>query len=659
MSNYYTRKKKDRWLVSPLMLLTFRLLIALLLLSVSRWMIYVFNMPFFQGLTLLEALKLYLVGLRFDLVVLAYLNIPLILYYCLPFRNANHKALQKTIDIIYILANSIAIMLNVIDILYFRFIGKSVTSELFEFFGNGNVGSGSLAVQIFFDYWYMIVIGLLYVIVLIVVTRWTKLRHGNDQLTSQWYWGQIAGLLVFAFLTIIACRGGLQARPINASTALRYTTPQNAPIILNTPFSIIKGASSSSLQEYHFTDHPSFSPIHYLDTANRCILPDDSIPDNLVLIILDSYGQEMSSYYNPCLQHRFTPFLDSLLNNSLTFDGMANGLRSVESLPALLSGIPSLMDTYFLTSPFRSNDIDGLGTQFKKHGYQTSFFHSGYSNTIDVASFAKRVGFDLYFGRAEYNTTTDREIDSGYVKVPFLQHAIRIFDTAQTPFASVIFTTSSPRRNLYAECFDLPSESQVWSRFEKSVYYTDCALRDFFVQASTKDWYDNTLFVITANHVNAEHYHPKYNNIWGMYKIPVAFFQPKRVTPKKTSEIAQQTDLNVSILSALGMTDTVFSFGRNVFDSLSTPASISYLNHCYHYSDGKYLIQSDGLKTVGVYRIDTDSLLQNNLVGHIQCRDLHDELSERLQEHNNRMIHNLLHVNKEAPNGQTEDTIHY
>lgn len=659
MSNYYTKKKKRQWLTSPYMLLTFRLLTALVLLSVSRWMMYVFNMPLFQGVELPEALKLYFVGLRFDLVVLAYLNIPLILYYCFPVHNENNNALQKTIDIIYIVANSTAFMLNVIDILYFRFIGKSISTELFQFFGNSNANSGGLAIQIFTDYWYMLLIGLLFVIVLIVVARWTKLRHNDNRLTSQWYLGQIASLLIFTILTIIACRGGMQPRPVNVSTALRYTTPQNVPIILNTPFAVIKGSAAPTLNEYHFTDHPSFSPIHHLDTVNRYLLPDDSIANNVVLIILDSYGQEMSGYYNPYIRHRLTPFLDSLLGKSLTFDGMANGQRSVESLPALLSGIPSLMDAYFLTSSFRSNDIDGLGTQLKKHGYQTSFFHSGYNNTIDVASFAKRAGFDRYFGRSEYYSHTDQDIRKGNIDVPFLQYAIRIFDTTQTPFASVVFTTSTHRRARLPEHFELPPDGYSWSNIEKSIYYTDCALRRFFAEASTKEWYDNTLFVITSNHSNTEHHHPKYNNIWGMYKIPIAFFQPKSIAPEKTSELAQQTDLNVSILSALCITDTVFSFGRNVFDSLSKPFTISYLNHSYHYSDGKYLIQSDGTKTIGVYRIDTDSLLHNNLIDHIQCPDLHNLLSEHIQEYNNRMIHNILTVDNDYLNGKTEDTIHY
>ena len=201
--------------------------------------------------------------------------------------------------------------------------------------------------------------------------------------------------------------------------------------------------------------------------------------------------------------------------------------------------------------------------------------------------------------------------------------------------------------------FALPEESYFWTGFEKTVYYTDCALRDFFAAASETDWFDHTLFVITADCSNSEHFQPKYSNVWGMYTIPIAFYHPHRIEARKCDEIAQQIDLGASILSALNVNDTLFSFGRNLFDSLSEPAFVSYFNLTYQYCNGTYLVQSDGEEPFGIYRPAIDPLLNDNLTDRLQCTDIFGKLYGFLEEYNNRMIHNKLYITRDD---ETRDT---
>ena len=222
----------------------------------------------------------------------------------------------------------------------------------------------------------------------------------------------------------------------------------------------------------------------------------------------------------------------------------------------------------------------------------------------------------------------------------------------------MIRTSSTKYPYALPKDFELPKESYLWSRFEKSVYYTDHALRDFFEQAALQPWFDSTLFVLTADHANSQHTQAQYNNIWGMYSIPLAFYMPSRLEPERVDEIAQQIDLNVSILSALGVNDTVFSFGRNIFDTLSEPSFIAYVNLTYQYSDGQYLLQSDGEHTIGVFNLQEDRLLNDNLVDRIQCPDLARQLRERIQEYHNRLVNNQLFIDKEAYHEQATDTVH-
>lgn len=228
------------------------------------------------------------------------------------------------------------------------------------------------------------------------------------------------------------------------------------------------------------------------------------------------------------------------------------------------------------------------------------------------------------------------------------------FDTS---FAAVVYTLSSHHPFTLPKDFSLPEKSNQWTGFEKTVYYTDCALRDFFKTAQKTPWFDNTIFVITADHANTEHLYPKYSTIIGMYAVPIAFYG-KNITPKKSEEIAQQTDIGVSTLSALGINDTIFTFGRNLFNKNEKQSFISYINQTYQYSNGEYLIQSDGKNTLAIYRYKDDRMLRKDLSTHINCNDIDQEFKERLQEYNNRMILNQLYYEKDTSEYATDTIVH-
>jgi len=661
MNYYSTKKKKVNLFEIPSIRLVLRLLLVILLFSVSRWLIYLFNTEFFHHLDLLQALYLYFLGMRFDLVVIAFVNIPVILYFCFPSKAIYNKLLQGIFNLYFIIANAVIVVLNMIDVLYFRFVGKRMTSAFFQSLDGSDDNILPVMGQVVVDYWYILVLTILFVLVLIVVTKRTHLVHSQSVNNSRWYFTQWISLMVFAVLTVVACRGGVQAKPINPTIASKYTDSQNVPIILNAPFNIVKNPAQQVLEEVHYfePEEMAFSPIHYDLAPNRFVSDSLGFQPNLVYIVLESFGQEMITYYNPDRRYQLTPFLDSLLDNSLTFNGFANGRRSVEALPSLFSGLPSLMDADFSSSAYLDNRIDGLGLNLKTSGYHTSMFHGGNNGTKGFDVYARNAGFDLYFGRDEYGNDDDFDGRLGIFDGPFLQYCLQNINNFPKPFATCIYTLSSHHPYKLPRHFEMPRESYPWSGFEKTVYYADCALRDFFNEASKQPWFDSTLFVITADHANAEHFQPEYSNIWGMYSIPIAFYMPSQIEPRRTNELAQQTDLNLSILSALGVNDTVFSFGRNVFDSLSEPNAIAYINQTYQYSNGVYLVQSDGDHTFGVFNIQRDRMLNNNLIDHIQCSDLAKMMKERIQEYNNRFIHNQLYIDKEALHEQAEDTIHH
>lgn len=643
---YQTRKRiREEWLHAPVVLLVYRLLAILAALSISRWLVYLFNLQFFHQLSLGESFGLYLKGMRFDLSVIMALNLPLILYYCFPSRRIINKVAQRVIDLVYIVTNGVAIFLNFMDIVCFHFFGKHLTASFFRQLGRSEELSWGIIGQVVFDYWYLIVIFALFILVINVIMRNTRLRQPVKEAERGWLPRQVVSLVAMLTLAFVVWRGGLQAEPIGMATARRYTDPQNAPILLNTPFCLAKG-SDVQLQERHQFDWQPNLVMHEGLAANRFVATDtlaaDTVQANVVLVIMKSVGQEMIGYYNPKRRFSLTPFLDSLLAQSLTFDGRSNSRRSLEAFPALLASLPSLMNTSFLSSPYAKNDFDAFSQHLQKQGYNTVFMHGGTNGVMGFADFSRRAGFKNYFGRTEYGDDGDYDGRWGIYDGPFLQYAAHALNRLHGPFATAIYMLSSRYPYKVPADFTFPEESYYWTGFEKTVHYSDCALRDFFRTASRMPWFSNTLFVITSDYSNSEHFQPEYSNVWGMYTIPVAFYWPGKVEARRCTEIAQQIDLGPSILAALGTNDTLMAFGRNLFDTLSEQASINYYNLTYQYCDGTYLVQSDGENPFGIYKPQTDPLLTDNLIDRLQCPDIFEKLYRIVQEYNNRMIRNGL-----------------
>lgn len=640
----WSNRRIDLWKVFVI-----RLGVMLILLAISRWLLFIFNTGNFPDLSIGEQFRLFFIGMRFDVWTLIIANLPFLVFYGIPFEFKYNKVYCKIIDTLFVITNTLSITLNLIDVIYYRYIDKRMTSELFGFIQHTDDNQGGLVKQFIVDFWFMIVVFFVFLFAIIILTRKTRVKPPVIIHRKYWYVTRSLAFLALVALSIIGLRGGLQNKPISIITAANYTKTQNIPLVLNTPFTIGRGNSGNVLKPLHFYDDEElehlYSPIRKDLTINRFI--DKNIPDyNIFIIILESHGQEMVKFYNQNRDESLTPFLDSLLTNSLSFNGMANGRQSIEAVTSILSGLPSLMSKDYVESRYAMNRLDGIGSILKKHGYSTAFFHGGNNGTMNFDASALSAGFDSYYGRNEYGNDDDYDGTWGISDMPFLQFTAHKVDEMKKPFAAGVFTLSSHHPFKLPKGYELP-DGVYKTDFEKTMRYTDDSMRHFFETMSEYSWFDSTIFVIVGDHVNPEHRFDNYLNGYGQYQIVTAFYAPNVIKPLKTNIMAQQTDIGISLLAALGYNDTIFTFGRNVFDSLQEPCFASYLNNIYQYSDGKYMLQSDGQNITAVFDIEEDPCLTKNLY-HEGNNETWDELNNkfrmRLQQYNNRMINNKLYI---------------
>lgn len=307
------------------------------------------------------------------------------------------------------------------------------------------------------------------------------------------------------------------------------------------------------------------------------------------------------------------------------------------------------VEPFFLT-PASLNTVSGLAGELSKKGYYTAFFHGAQNGSMGFQAFARSSGFQDYYGRTEYNEDTrfhgDEDFDGTWAiwDEPFLQFYAQKMSDFKQPFMTAVFTASSHHPFVVPEQYkDTFPEGPLI--IHKCIRYTDHSLRKFFEFASKQPWYQNTLFVLTADHSNLTD-HTYYQTDLGRFSVPILFFDPSGETTTGIQDaIAQQIDIMPTLLGMLHYDQPYVSFGC---DLLHTPVdslyAVNYSNGIYQYVKQGRLLQFDGDKPVGFYAL-SDSLLMNNQLGNTeQQKSMESELKAIIQQYMSRMNEDRLVV---------------
>ena len=214
------------------------------------------------------------------------------------------------------------------------------------------------------------------------------------------------------------------------------------------------------------------------------------------------------------------------------------------------------------------------------------------------------------------------------------------------PFLASIFSVSSHHP------FKVPEK--YIGKFKKGpapiievVGYTDFALHEFFNEISKKPWFNNTLFVITADHTN-ESIHKEFQNNFGSYSIPIVFFKPGSDMRGINKRIAQQIDVMPTVLSYLNWDEEFFAFGNNLLDDSYESFAFNTSGSTYHLYMKDHILEMIDNKSVGLFNYKDDIYLEKSLLGknpELQMQ-MEDKLKAIIQTYNSRLIDNNMVIRK-------------
>lgn len=641
---------------APLVALALNLIMAYVVYFIARVAYLLENYSIFsQSLDTNGLFSAFQGGLMFDSSAIMYTCSLYIAMMILPLHLKERPAYHKVCKWIFVIVNAIGLVLNLMDTVYFQYTSRRTTSTVFSEFGNEGNLAGIFGTELL-HHWYLVLLAIVVVWLMwkLYVTPRLTVQHARSW---RYYVIMVAGVLLMVPAMIGGMRGGLAiaVRPITVSNANQYVDrPVDAALVLNTPFALLRTMGKDVFSNPHYFDNETqleavFTPVHTPDSTAHFT------PKNVVVIIVESYGKEYLGFFNHDLDggkyKGYTPFIDSLMAKSLTFKySYANGRKSIDAMPSVLSGIPMMVEPFFVT-PASMNSLSGLARQLDGKGYTTAFFHGAQNGSMGFQAFARATGYQQYLGRSEFNndpsTNGDDDFDGTWAiwDEPFLQFMVHKLNSYKQPFMATVFTASSHHPFKVPKNLENQFPDEGTQPIHKCVRYTDMALRHFFEEAAKQPWFNNTIFVFTADHTN-QTTHDVYKTDLGLYSIPIAFYTPDgSLQPAVRDDVVmQQANVMPTIMGLLGYDKPYLAFGCDV---LNTPPeqtwAFNYNNGIFQLLQGEWMLQFDGEKTKALYRFKQDPLLKRNLAGHAPEQARMERLLKAIvQQYMTRMSENRL-----------------
>lgn len=507
-----------------------RFLFLLIPYSLLRVGFYFYHLNIYKQFKQDEIFESFLLGIRFDVAALCLINIPIILLALIP-----SKKIQKFERLLFVILNASAILAALDDFELFQFMGKRLSWDLFVITDD----IWEQLPQLTLYYWYFPLLALMFAVMFYFFDK----KYFSIKLKKISFLKQLVGGVFVLGLSFVGIRGGLQHKSINVQTAFSQGKNELGHLVLNTPYHFLRTLKNKPLEKVKFfaTDDEAKNII--LNQRDFRATHFDLKSPNVVLIILESFSLEY-------MEQGFTPYLSELAQKGTFFKKhLANGRRSIEALPSLLCGLPSLMDEPVSKSIFQGNKFECMPKALKARGYTNYFFHGGARGTMGFESFTLANGFDRYFSREDYPEAKDFDGNWGIYDGPYLRYFADELSKMKEPFLGGVFTLSSHQP------YAIPKELQ--GKFPKgtleiheSIGYADAALRDFFEKAQGSSWFKNTIFIITSDHTQ-KLTSVKFQNMVGQYRVPLVVYSPL-LEQKSVNKVTQHSDIPKTVLDLVG-----------------------------------------------------------------------------------------------------------
>jgi len=522
-----------------------------------------------------------------DIAMTAYwLLITGLVFTASPFiSNKSVSIIQGGFTILFMLVCCIIV---VADMELYKHWGFRINSTPLMYIGSEAAGTVSPAVLIILlVIFFAIFISFLFFYLKRLAPALTELGPLNKKWSFVW--------LILTASLIIPIRSSFSVAPLNTGFVYFHKTkafPNHAGI--NPVWNFLRSVTRDNRSKYpaNFVEDYEEDFQTLMQTEGKSIPLIVKEKPNVLVIILESFTAKIIEPLGG--MSAVTPELNALTSDGILFTNFyASGDRTDKGLISILSGYPAQPRTSIIKYPNKTQSLPYLSREMDKAGYHTSFVYGGDIGFANMESYLTNAGFS--------NITSDDSFDSdinnskwGVADHYVFNRLLAECDTAQSPFFKVMLTLSSH------EPFEVPMNpvfegNDERAKFLNACYYTDKSLGDFIREAKKKEWWANTLIIVTADHghrfPNPEELKEKER-----FKIPMLWLGgaiSKRDTVIQT--YSSQTDISSTLLNQIGIRSDGFTFSKNMLAADAKSFALYVFNNGFGYvaPDLEYIYDFD------------------------------------------------------------------
>ncbi len=508
--------------------------------------------------------KSFLIGVQYDSVIMGYiLAIPtlllIIFYFIKPKAN-----IYRYLNLYIYLLIFIAFYFSSADIPYFNFNFARISAVVLEQTKNASTTFKMIIEEPRFAIYILVwfIFFAIYVYLLNTITK--KITQQKESTSSKLT--KVGFSFIALFLIFFAIRGRIDS-PIRINHSFFCNNSFYNQLGLNPTFVLIK----SYLQDQSIKildDEVALKNVQQQLGIQQTL--DDISPlarkikaeeapnkKNVVLVLMESMSaNKLTRYGNP---NKLTPFLDSLANQSLTFDNMYSaGFHTCNGIFSTLYSYPSVLRERPM-SAMTINYYQSLPSVFKNYGYENIFFLTSNETFDNVGAFVTQNDFE--------KIVSQKDFDPKYIQSSFgvpdhvmFDYSFEHLNKAKKPFFATFLTISDHGPYIIPKGIDFtPKQNDIKKQI---VEYADWSLKHFMEQAKQQDWYNNTIFVFIADHgvvMGEVNYSPPLS----LHHIPLIIYSPDStvISPKSLNNFAIQPDVLPTVAGLLNFSYINRTFG--------------------------------------------------------------------------------------------------
>ncbi|MCK9219098.1 MAG: LTA synthase family protein [Bacteroidales bacterium] len=419
---------------------------------------------------------------------------------------------------------------------------------------------------------FYVLVLLLIVIAFIGIFAYNKLFYVDLVHENRKPWFSILFFMIVPGFLFIGMRGGVQQIPINQSESyysnhniLNIAAVNNA---FNLYISIFENLQNFNNDPYLFMDKETaakvMTRIYYTPKDTSLQILTTSRP-NIVLIILESWSADLIEDLGG--EPGITPEFKKLEKSGILFDQIyASGSRSEQGMASIFGGFPAHPVSCITVQPDKFVKLPSLVKILKKNGYSSSFYFGGQLIYGNIKSYIYYNGFDKIMEGTNFPSRYQQGklgIHDQYT----LDYMVNDLKNMNIPFFSALFTlsTHSPWDQPYPKPLKWGDNER---EYINAALYTDHCLGDFFEKASKQPWFNNTLFILVADHSHNSYknWHPQSKEY---HKIPLLFLGPVIKDEYRGTlchKMGNQHDVSATLLTQLGISSRKFPYSKNLFN---------------------------------------------------------------------------------------------